>query len=520
MYATSPALRRRILISNLLMVLIPVIATGFVGLACTAAIWHSLSLGRGFDDSADLREATLAATALVDRALSADASERQGRLDDLDRFLDKTGLVLDMTDANTGEALHSHGAHTDADAVLVQTVDELGGEATVEQGGRALTIASLEAGGQAYELHFFGDIHESATYPQLKASIVAAGVLVLAVVLASSVLTSRIVARFLVRRFEEELDRSNHELAASNERLATSASRLAAANAELTRSGERLEQANGQLRRRDAARRQLLADISHDLRSPLTSVRGYAEGLLDGIATSPERQRRYLEVIRDKTEQVSGLVENLLAFSKLELDDYPVHLKTLDLDAFATECARGFEALHEGELAVEVAADGNTYVSADRELLGRSITNVLDNSVKYRRGALARVHLTVRTGDGRAELEIADEGQGVAAEDVERLFDPFFRTDAVREHPEDGSGMGLAFVRRALELMGGTATASPREPHGLAVTLSLPRAADDGADPGTARDAGGPTGPSALPTPHQSSEETGATHGEDPARRG
>ena len=556
------------------MVLIPVIATALVGLACAAAIWHSLSLGRGFDDSADLREATLAATALADRALAATGSERAGRLDDLDRFLDKAGLALDVTDARTGEVPHSHGAHVPADDALLQTLGALGGDATVEQGGRTLTVASLDAGGRSYELHFFGDIRESAKYPQLKASVIAAAILVLAVVLASSALASRVVARLLVRRFEEELDRSNHELAATNERLVRSQERLERANDELTRSGQRLERANEQLRHRDAARRQLLADISHDLRSPLTSIRGYAEGLLDGVAASPERQRHYLKVIRDKTEQVSGLVESLLAFSKLELDDYPVRLEPLDLTAFATECAQGFEALHEGALTVSAGSGGDSgttdnggdsgtgrvadcrgggsghaadaTVRADRELLGRAISNVLDNSVKYREGDRARVHLTVRVEGAFAVLVLADEGRGVGPGDTAHLFDPFFRTDAARERPEDGSGMGLAFVRRAVELMGGSAVAQPLEPHGLAIELRIPLAiqeqsahqgskphpataaptpsvAPSGSDQATKPDASAPEGPEPS-TPASSNasahptQETGATHGEDPAR--
>ena len=441
-------LRQRILVSNLLMVLIPVAATALVALLCAGAIWHSLSLGQGFDGTDDLREATLAATAAADRALSeTDATRRADKLATLETLLDKTGLSLEAYDSSSGALAFSHGQGEANDAELARTARALGSGGLAERGGSVATVTQLSARGDSYDLVFYGSVRQSASYPQLKASIVGAAALVLATVLASSAFASRVISRVLVRHFQDELARTSASLAESNERL----------------------------RQRDLMRRQLVADISHDLRSPLTSIRGYAEGLLDGIAATPERQRHYLEVIRDKSVQVSEMAERVFAFSKLELDDYPVRHDRVSLDELARKSADQVRAEHPGQLEVTVDTGGLAAL-ADADLLSRCLTNVLENSAKYRAGDVAHVSVTCRELGGRVIMELADDGIGVTTEDARRLFEPFFRADAARERPQDGSGLGLAFVRRALELMDGTAEATSLEPHGLLVRLALPAA--------------------------------------------
>ena len=444
-------LRQRILVSNLLMVLIPVAATALVALLCAGAIWRSLSLGRGFDGTDDLREATLAATAAADRTLSeTDATRRADKLATLETLLDKTGLSLDVYDASSGELAFSRGQGGANGTELARTARALGPGGLAERDGSVATVTQISSQAGSYDLVFYGSVRASASYPQLKASIAGAAVLVLVTVLLSSFFASRVISRVLVEHFKNELDRASEHLARTN----------------------------AQLKQRDLMRRQLVADISHDLRSPLTSIRGYAEGLLDGVASSPERQRHYLEVIRDRSVQVSDLAERVFAFSKLELDSYPVRLEPIRLDVLASDVAARAEAEHPGELEVTCTLEP-LVAPADRDLLSRSLANVLENSVKYRRGGVAHARITATAEGDRIVLEVADDGAGVSPGMADRLFEPFFRADAARERPQDGSGLGLAFVRRALELMGGTAEAESLEPHGLLVRLDLPTADEE-----------------------------------------
>lgn len=509
-------IKRRILIANLCMVGIPVAATLAALAICAAILWSALSFGQGFDDSADFREAALAATAAADRALGAGGDERAQRFDELDRLLDKMHLAIEVTDAE-GATVHRHGAALAP--ALSRAAAALSDGGMVEQDGRAVAIAVLDVGGAPHRLAIGGTMNTQASYAQLKAIALACAAAVIVCVLISSILAGRFARRFLVRRIEAQLD----ELAGGLRALADGdlAHRITwAPDAEFALAcddfnlmAERQQRAVERLERQDAVRRQLIADIAHDLRSPLTSVKGYAEALRDGAVRAPEKRRRYLGVICEKADQMDGLVENLFEFSKLEVADYPVRIEALDAAALLRDIAASAERSHPGGLRVEVRAlpvGDAAWVLADRALFRRVTENLLDNSVKYRVGETACVAISVEVaggGDGTGAppaagagfvgtrlITFADDGIGVDGPDLERIFDPFFRGDAAREHPERGSGMGLAFVRRAVELMGGSVRARANAPHGLVVEIELP-----GAEPGAADGAGTVTDGGALP---------------------
>lgn len=307
--------------------------------------------------------------------------------------------------------------------------------------------------------------------------------IVLAAILAACVVANRTSFNLVIRPVEERLAQLETGLA----KLADGdlGYRIeATADDEFTRAiddfnslAQSSQDAAAAVERRDAERRQLIADISHDLRSPLTAVRGYAEGLRDGIASTPEQQQRYLDLICSKTDQLDRLVEGLFEFSKLDSDGYPVEAEQLGIAEELRAIARAQEEGSEGRLSVGFSTlDEGTCVVADRRLVVRCVENILDNAVKYRTGETAHVNLSVEKRGSTCVAAFADDGPGMAPEDLERIFEPFFRGDASRTRPEDGSGMGLAFVQRAMRLMGGDARARANEGSGLVIELEFPLA--------------------------------------------
>jgi signal transduction histidine kinase len=218
-------------------------------------------------------------------------------------------------------------------------------------------------------------------------------------------------------------------------------------------------------------RKEMFAGMSHDLRSPLTSIRAYAEALLDGAAKNPEAERRYLTTIRDKETEIEAMVEQLFAFSKLELSEYPVHTEPLRVrDELESAIGRSAPA------NVEVSWEGlgNELVVADRALLERIALNVLENSRKYRTGDTAHVNISSRRDGERVIIAFDDDGPGVPEEMLPKLFEAFFRADPARKNPSGGSGLGLAIVRNAAEQMNGSVWAERGKLGGLAVMLALP----------------------------------------------
>lgn len=221
------------------------------------------------------------------------------------------------------------------------------------------------------------------------------------------------------------------------------------------------------------SRKELFAGISHDLRSPLTAIRAYTEALLDNVAPSPERQRRYLETIRDKEADIERMVEQLFLFSKLELSDFPLHPERLELRA---ELERIVRETPMEDLTVSLEGLRPAEIVADRLQLERVALNIMENSRKYRERPTARLEISSEYDGDTVVLRFADDGPGVPDEALPKLFNVFYRTDPARKNPNGGSGLGLSIVEKAVRQMGGTITAENRPEGGLLLRLRLPAA--------------------------------------------
>lgn len=217
-------------------------------------------------------------------------------------------------------------------------------------------------------------------------------------------------------------------------------------------------------------KQELIAGMSHDLKNPLTAIRAYTEGLLEGVAQDEATRQRYLQTIYAKEADMETLVNRLFAFAKMDVSQYPVHLEALTL---GTELKAITE--EQEDLAVTVDIPEMT-VMADRELLRRIAVNLLDNSRKYGGRENVHVRITAEKAGGMAAVAFTDDGVGVPQEQLSRLFDVFYRGDAARTAPGSGSGIGLAVVKKSVQEMGGSVRAENAENGGLRVIVALPLA--------------------------------------------
>ena len=178
---------------------------------------------------------------------------------------------------------------------------------------------------------------------------------------------------------------------------------------------------------RQQQKQELIAGMSHDLKSPLTSIRAYTEGLLDGVAKDEQTQARYLQTIYAKETELETLVNRLFSFAKLDLSEAPAKPEALEISGTFAEIAAGFEA--EG-LDVRLDDLPDETVMADRELLSRCMSNLLDNSRKY--GASHVVIFEDISGD-TVSISVSDDGPGVEASQLEKIFELGYRTDSARQ---------------------------------------------------------------------------------------
>lgn len=222
-------------------------------------------------------------------------------------------------------------------------------------------------------------------------------------------------------------------------------------------------------------RRELFAGISHDLRSPLTSVKGYAKGLLDGIATSDEKRNEYYTTIYQKACEVDTLVDKLFLFSKLDTDKYPFHFTLVSLSQYLDSFVELFESEYQKNglaLTVVNTCPPDLKLNLDVEEMNRVLTNLLDNSNKYKTGRDVKCCISCKTDGKWVYMDVSDNGPGVPPQALEHLFEAFYRTEKSRKDTYMGSGLGLAISKHIITAHGGDIFAESN--NGLVIKINLP----------------------------------------------
>ena len=237
----------------------------------------------------------------------------------------------------------------------------------------------------------------------------------------------------------------------------------------------------GRVSRSSRAMRQLLANVSHELKTPLTSIQGFSQAIVDGVAADPEDQKRLAGVIHDEAERMRGLVDDLLYLSSIESGELALTLDEIDLDALIDASVRRFAFQAEAaEVTVRSQLDGGT-LTADGRRLEQIVANLLDNALRFA-PAGSEVAVTARREDGVAVIAVCNRGEPIPEQDLPQLFDRFYQADPARS---DGahSGLGLAIVSELAQAHGGRVSATSTRADGTTFTVRLPRG---GPTPGTA----------------------------------
>lgn len=225
-------------------------------------------------------------------------------------------------------------------------------------------------------------------------------------------------------------------------------------------------------RKYEKARTDMIAGISHDLRTPLTAIRGTIKGLLDGVASTSERQKKFLETAYRRTGDMDLLLNQLFYLSKLETGNMPFDFKTIEISGFISNYVKGKqEILENGQAEITADIEGITgYVSVDPEQLQRIFDNLLENSRRYGNVTPLKIKISLEKSKRGFCICFSDNGVGVPEEKIPYIFDEFYRGDESRNKKE-GNGLGLYIVRYLTEAMGGSVRAE--NAGGLAVCLEL-----------------------------------------------
>ncbi|MEM9554163.1 MAG: ATP-binding protein [Acidobacteriota bacterium] len=232
-----------------------------------------------------------------------------------------------------------------------------------------------------------------------------------------------------------------------------------------------------QLRHLETMRRDFVANVSHELKTPITAIRGLVETLLDDPAADPAMRHRFLERVLRQAERMANLVIDLLSLSRLESGSRVLEMQTLDLRHPIRESVRTLgtaAASRRVELTVELT-DAPVLVEGEDEALRQAVSNLIDNAIKYSpEGGTVQVRLLLREGAGEAVVEVEDHGIGIEPRDIERLFERFYRVDKARSQALGGTGLGLAIVKHIALALGGLVTVDSAPGRGSTFRLHFP----------------------------------------------
>lgn len=229
-------------------------------------------------------------------------------------------------------------------------------------------------------------------------------------------------------------------------------------------------------------RKELIANISHDLKTPITTIKGYVEGIRDGVANSPEKMDRYIQTIYTKSINLDHMIDELFLYSKLDLQRLPFYFERFRFDHylqdFVEELRFDLEEM-KVEISLTIDKSGDYLITGDREHLKRVITNIVDNSLKYIDKVDKKLSFSLSTLDSHILFKMEDNGPGIAEENLPLIFDRFYRADLARGTEIGGSGLGLSIAKRIIDGHQGAIWAESKKGQGTTILFTLKKAGDD-----------------------------------------
>ncbi|TFG89865.1 MAG: HAMP domain-containing histidine kinase, partial [Candidatus Atribacteria bacterium] len=229
-------------------------------------------------------------------------------------------------------------------------------------------------------------------------------------------------------------------------------------------------------RKYDNNRNELISNISHDLKTPITTIKGYIEGIIDGIPSSKEKKDKYLQTIYQNTINMESLINELFQLSELELKELPLNFVSIDIKAYLTDCVEELKFyLAEKGITLKFEADypEKEMVYADREKIKRVILNIINNAVNHKASIDPVITINLIEKKEEAQIEIRDNGQGIPEKSLNNIFERFYKADKARSANSSGSGLGLYIAKEIVMSHEGRIWAKSQEGKGTSIFFTL-----------------------------------------------
>jgi len=230
-----------------------------------------------------------------------------------------------------------------------------------------------------------------------------------------------------------------------------------------------------QIRRLETMRKDFVANVSHELKTPLTSIKGFVETLLEGALEDKENSRHFLQIIQDHANQLDNLVNDLLDLSHLESQEIKLETQSFDLKGLTDDILAGFKSqLKRKSIKAENILSGGLIVKADKNKIGQVLTNLMDNAIKFNQEK-GSVKIYSQDLDDKIKIFVEDSGIGVPEKDIPRIFERFYRVDKARSRELGGTGLGLSIIKHIIDLHNGSVGVESTEGLGSKFWFILPK---------------------------------------------
>ena len=238
----------------------------------------------------------------------------------------------------------------------------------------------------------------------------------------------------------------------------------------------RLKESQEEKLQYDKESKELISNISHDLKTPITAIKGYVEGIMDGVADTPEKMDKYIKTIYNKAIDMDRLINELTTYSGIDNNRIPYNFHRINVADYFGDCVEevGLDLEQRGiKLNYSNLVSPDTVVIADPEQMKKVINNIISNSVKYMDKPDGHIDIRILDEVDSIRVEIEDNGKGIAQKDLQKIFERFYRTDASRNSAQGGSGIGLSIVKKIVEDHGGYVWATAKEGEGTCMHFVL-----------------------------------------------
>ncbi len=270
----------------------------------------------------------------------------------------------------------------------------------------------------------------------------------------------------------EEISKGNYGFTVEEEQFNMVGDLIASFN----RMSVELKEAEELKERYEQNRKELIAGISHDLKTPITSIIGYVDAIQSGVATTDEKREKYLSIIESNAQYTNKLIDDLFLFSKLDINQMQYEFTRMPICEFLQDVIieKQLELEENGvEVSYEIHISQDMQLAIDGKMVYRIMSNIMSNAIKYGNKETPKIHIDATEIPDGVKVAISDNGQGISQENLEQIFDVFFREDISRNKEIGGTGLGLSIAKQLVQAHGGTIFASSKVGKGTSITFTL-----------------------------------------------